>query len=404
MYQGRLLILDDDLAVGQTLAHLAEDMGLEVLLTTSADEFFATLDWWNPTHVTVDLVMPDMDGVEVIRLLAARGCEARVIISSGVGSRILDAAQRSAAEHGLDIAGVLSKPFLPEALHTLLATEGDAQAMPAAREPALAGNLDVTQTRLRQALDERELHLVYQPKIECRTGAPAGFEALVRWHHPAAGIVMPDQFIQQAETWDLIDELTRRVSETALRWLSQSFAGSAVSMSVNLSARALVDFELGELASDLCRELMLDPGRLIFELTESSAMKDPVAALDVLTRLRMKGIQLSIDDFGTGYSSMVQLVRLPFSEIKVDKSFVCAAAQSAEARAVTKSIVDLGHSLGLQVTAEGVEDAQTLAFLNTLGCDFAQGYFIARPMPGDAVASWIAKRPALPSAPQDNPG
>jgi EAL domain-containing protein (putative c-di-GMP-specific phosphodiesterase class I) len=155
-----------------------------------------------------------------------------------------------------------------------------------------------------------------------------------------------------------------------------------------------VDFQLGDFASGLCRELTIDPGRVIFELTESSAMTDPVAALNLLTRVRMKGFQLSIDDFGTGYSSMVQLVRLPFSEIKVDKSFVMAAAQSQEARTVTKSIVDLGHSLGLIVTAEGVEDALTLEFLNTIGCNLAQGYFIGRPMPGAAVNDWITKRSA----------
>jgi len=189
-----------------------------------------------------------------------------------------------------------------------------------------------------------------------------------------------------------MDALTREVSEQSLRWLARSFPGSALSISINISARTLVDFQLGELASSLCRELTIDPGRVIFELTESSAMTDPVAALGLLTRMRMKGFQLSIDDFGTGYSSMVQLVRLPFSEIKVDKSFVMAAAQFQEARTVTKSIVDLGHSLGILATAEGVEDAPTLDFLNAIGCDLAQGYFIARPMLGDVANDWMAKQ------------
>jgi len=139
------------------------------------------------------------------------------------------------------------------------------------------------------------------------------------------------------------------------------------------------------------------PERLIFELTETSAMEDPVASLSLLTRLRMKGFQLSLDDFGTGYSSMLQLVRLPFSEIKVDRSFVMTAARSQESRTVIRSVVDLGRSLGLKSTAEGVEDAQTLGYLNEVGCDLAQGYFIARPMPAEQAAAW-AKLRSTPSS------
>jgi EAL domain-containing protein (putative c-di-GMP-specific phosphodiesterase class I) len=141
----------------------------------------------------------------------------------------------------------------------------------------------------------------------------------------------------------------------------------------------------------LRRSYGLDPSKLILELTETSAMKDPVSSLAFLTRLRMNGVQLSIDDFGTGYSSMVQLVRLPFSEIKIDKSFVGDAMRSSEARAVIQSIVDLGHSLELRVVGEGVEDADTLRYLREIGCDLAQGYFIGRPMPGDAVLEWAAR-------------
>ena len=137
-----------------------------------------------------------------------------------------------------------------------------------------------------------------------------------------------------------------------------------------------------------CVERNVAPRRLIFELTETSAMEDPVASLDLLTRMRMKEFQLSIDDFGTGYSSMLQLVRLPFSEIKVDKSFVMSARRSQESRTLIKSIVDLGHNLGLHVTAEGVEDQLAMDYLKSVGCDLAQGYLIARPMLGDEALAW----------------
>lgn len=244
--------------------------------------------------------------------------------------------------------------------------------------------------------------MVYQPKLHCQSGALAGFEALVRWQHPELGIVPPDRFISLAERSGRMDALTRTVFTQALDWFSalRSGAGMAgdqvlsdqtlnsLTLSVNVSAVSLGSVELFDWLEALCESHGLTPNRLILELTETSAMEDPVASLDMMTRLRMKGFQLSIDDFGTGYSSMLQLVRLPFSEIKVDKSFVLTASNSEESRTVIRSVVDLGRSLGLRSTAEGVEDAETLDYLRRIGCDLAQGFHIARPMPGDQVVPW----------------
>ena len=234
--------------------------------------------------------------------------------------------------------------------------------------------------------------MAYQPKIECKSGAMAGFEALVRWNHPDRGIIMPDDFIPLTEETGLIDALTVQVFDQSLEWFSQSFPDSDLKLSLNISAKSLVDIQLADNLSALCQRFQIGTERIILELTESSAMTDSMLSLDLLTRLRVKGFQLSIDDFGTGYSSMLQLVRLPFSEIKVDRSFVMQAHQFKESRTVIKSIIDLGRSLGLIVAAEGVEDLKTLDYLNRLGCDLAQGYFIARPMPGEAARSWVEQR------------
>jgi EAL domain-containing protein (putative c-di-GMP-specific phosphodiesterase class I) len=206
--------------------------------------------------------------------------------------------------------------------------------------------------------------------------------------HPARGIIMPDDFIPIAEQTGLIDALTYQIFDQSLAWFSSSFPRSSITLSLNLSARSLVDFLLPDNLAALCNKFQIAPERIVLELTESSAMVDPILTLDIMTRFRVKGYQLSIDDFGTGYSLMVQLVRLPFSEIKVDKSFVMQSKQSAESRAVSKSIIDLGHSLGLAVTAEGVEDLDTLIYLKIQECDMAQGYLIARPMPGDEALRW----------------
>lgn len=389
MPEKRILILDDDPAVAQTIQWMAESLGYQAEFTTRASDFFARLDGCAPDVITLDLVMPGLDGVEVMRLLAQLKSTARIIISSGMGTRVLDAAQRSAAEHGLRIAGVLPKPISRDALRDLLGAQDHSTQSPAIQKPpARHAGIEVTRSDLEVALDHHEFVMAYQPKIACKSGAIAGFEALVRWQHPERGLVMPDAFIPVAEESSLITSLTAQIVEQSLAWFTSAFLQSSLSLSLNISARSLIDLELADKLSAICRRFQLPTERIVLEVTESSAMIDPVLSLDLLTRLRVKGFHLSIDDFGTGFSSMVQLVRMPFSEIKVDKSFVLQTSHSQESRTIIKSIVDLGHSLGLVVVAEGVEDQQTLDYLNTLRCDLAQGYLIARPMLGDAARQW----------------
>ncbi|MBL1377370.1 EAL domain-containing protein [Zobellella iuensis] len=401
MSKTRLLILDDDPMTGQTLAHIAEFAGAEVRFTTSPDEFFRLLEEWQPDTIALDLVMPQMDGVQVMSVLADRGCTARLIISSGVGSRVLDAAGRSAAGHGLNIAGVLPKPFTPAEFRALLADEPPAGK--AAADTKAAALRPPSLEDIRQALQRGDIHVVYQPKVACRSSELTGFEVLARWQHPELGAIAPETFIALAESGGLIDTLTEQVLALTLDWFARLHRVDGplaavltpvsplkqLTLSINVSARSLGNLALFERLERRCEALGLAPERLIFELTETSAMEDPVASLDILTRLRMKGFQLSLDDFGTGFSSMLQLVRLPFSELKVDKSFVMTAGQSQESRAVIKSVIDLGHSLGLQVTAEGIEDQDTLGYLREQGCDLAQGYLIARPMAEAELLAWI---------------
>jgi len=408
---GRLLILDDDPAVGNTIKSMAALSGFDSRAEVNSESFFRVLDEWSPTHIALDLVMPDMDGVQVLLELAKRRCEARIIITSGMGSRVLGAARRSGHEHGLNIVGVLSKPFMASSFRELLlaaskpaSAEASGAVCSGSVEEAGSG-FEISVRELNRALANRELQVVYQPKVHCATGGVAGFEALARWDHPRYGLLMPDQFIPFAESSGLIDRLTDDLLDQALDWLSGQFCAFAAtgathppdrpradfSMSFNVSAKNLRDPSFVDRVTRRCHDRNIDPARMIFELTETSAMEDPVTSLASLTRMRMKGFQLSIDDFGTGYSSMLQLVRLPFSEIKVDKSFVTTMRQSRESRTVVKSIVDLGRSLGIKVAAEGVEDAEILEYLKQIGCDLAQGYFIGRPMSGDQTEQWMTR-------------
>ncbi len=394
MIQNRLLILDDDPMIGQTMAYIARSMGVDAYTTTTAGDFFNQVDKWQPDRIAIDLVMPDMDGVEVLVELARLNCRAQIIITSGVGARVLDAARRSAAEHGLNILGILSKPFSPAALRQLLIARPDGHPDRISSDNSSDQSDPISVEELSEALLNQELELAFQPKVYCTSGLLAGFEALARWRSPRRGMVMPGDFIPLAETSGLIDALTQQVIDMALDWFAEGFSEcgqdgeSPLTLSVNLSARTLGDGQLIDQVSQRCEKLDIAPDRLIIELTETSAMEDPVASLDLLTRLRMKGFQLSIDDFGTGYSSMLQLVRLPFSEIKVDRSFVMSAMRSGESRAVIRSVIELGQSLGLRTVAEGVEDAPTLDLLKQLRCDLAQGYYIARPLTGHDALAW----------------
>jgi EAL domain-containing protein (putative c-di-GMP-specific phosphodiesterase class I)/CheY-like chemotaxis protein len=393
MTKQRLLILDDDDMIGQTMAYIARSIDIEAHTTTNPKDFFEFVESWQPTHIALDLIMPEMDGVEVLVELADRECSAQIIITSGVGQRVLDAARRSASEHGLNLLGVLSKPFSPALLRQLLTHEVETESQSQVKNQRPRGD-DISAEELADAIESNEIELAYQPKVWCNSGLLAGFEALARWRSPGRGLVMPGQFIPVAESGRLINRLTRQVLALSLEWLADACNGQGrnddelLTMSINMSALTLDDPGFIDRVSEQCNALGIAPGQLIFELTETSAMRDPISSLDLLTRLRMKGFQLSIDDFGTGYSSMLQLVRLPFSEIKVDRSFVMSASRSSESKAVIRSVIELGRSLGLRTTAEGVEDAETLEYLKELRCDLAQGYLIAKPLSGAEAKSW----------------
>jgi EAL domain-containing protein (putative c-di-GMP-specific phosphodiesterase class I)/FixJ family two-component response regulator len=386
----RLLVLDDNVAIGITISMIAETLeNTEAWATTDPIEFYEVVREWQPTHIILDLVMPNVDGIEVLRQLGGIQCSAAIIITSGVGSRVLDAAQRSAAEHGLDVAGVLPKPFSAQDLQDLLNLGKAPRLVQTRYGNEATAFTQITYEALATAIEAQQFVLHYQPKVHCATGQLAGFEALVRWQHPRLGLVPPNSFIPLAERTGLITPLTDQIIHQALQWLSATFCNSTPTLSLNLSARSLSNIQLADHITAVCHQQQVDPQRLILEITETSAMGDPVTTLDLLTRFRIKGLQLSIDDFGVGYSSLIQLARLPFSELKIDKMFVSTAPQSLESQTIIKAIVRLGHALGLTVTAEGVENPRVLSFLQAIECDLAQGYLIGRPLPPEHLSLWL---------------
>ncbi|MDO8298827.1 EAL domain-containing protein [Lacisediminimonas sp.] len=393
MSQGRLLILDDDAAVAQTIASIAEDLGFDFQICSEPDAFFGWVEKEWPTHIALDLVMPAMDGVEVLRLLAERSWRATIIVTSGIGTKVLETVQRSAAERGLPIAGILPKPFGPDALRALL---GEGAKLPIPTTVNSFPHPSISESDLDDALLGDQFVVHYQPKVRLSDGDPTGFEALVRWQHPRYGMVFPDSFIPLAEETGQILPITYRIFDLALSWFSAIERQPPLSLAINLSQRNLTDLHLADQLLRSCTRLGVAPSRINLELTETSAITDRAAAFDILTRLRIKGFNLSIDDFGSGYSSMQQLVHLPFSEIKIDKSFVLSMTESIESRKIVDSIVNLGHTLGLTTVAEGVETLEALQLLRELRCELGQGYYFAKPMDGAAAIAWLAGHGAHP--------
>jgi diguanylate cyclase (GGDEF)-like protein len=250
---------------------------------------------------------------------------------------------------------------------------------------------------LRRALSSDELFLLYQPKVSLRTGEVCGAEALIRWQHPERGLISPDDFIPLAENTGLIGPLTTYVLDLALaqarRWVDQ---GAGLQVAVNLSARNLLDETLDETIAELLDWHGIDPGLLKLEITESAVMTDPTRAAELLRRLADQGLPISIDDFGAGYTSLRQLRDLPISELKVDRSFVTAMENDPSNSTIVRSVIELGHNLGMTAVAEGIESLETLNCLTGYACDVAQGYYLSRPLKAEEFEVWRASWPGLP--------
>lgn len=392
----RLLVLDDDPIVSNIIAMLAQDIGMQAQTVDCADELFAAMVSWAPTHVSVDLKMPGLDGVETLARMARLDCRAGIVIVSGVDARVLESAQRVAREHDLVVLGTLRKPFNHAELKALLSrrvAEG-ANGMAKRRAPATCPN------ERRRALTDHEFMVHFQPKVDAKTWTVTGFEALVRWRHPIRGLLTPDEFVPEMEKDGTITQLSCQVLEQSMGWLA-SGAGSKdkpASIAVNLSALDIADPTLAVRLTRLAQHYGVAPSRVIVEITENNAMRDPRASLATVTRLRVLGFKVALDDFGTGYSSMAHLARLPLSSLKVDKSFVQSMGTSAESRKIVESIVRLGNALELELVAEGVETFAAAEQLRDMGCQQIQGHLISPALPASAVDAWWSQWDAWAAA------
>ena len=383
-----LLVVDDDRMQRLLISETARRCGYAVTMAGSLEEAVERLRERSFATLVLDLSLGEHDGVEVIRHLAETGQRPTVLVISGFDERIRDAAMRLARGVGLAAVGTLRKPLSLGTLrvHLLQALETgpDSVSRPAA-------SFSVTADDVAAAIENGEIVPAYQPKIELATRRIAGVEALARWTSAEHGRVPPGVFVDIAERAGLAPALTRLMMTSAIRDAASWHAGgSAVGVAVNVPPSALGDLSWPDAVEAELARAGLPPGALTVEITESTAMSDSPLIGDVLTRLRIKGVNLALDDFGTGYSSLLSLLRMPFSELKLDRSFVQRCDQDAYAWKIVRASISLAAEFGMRTVAEGVETASVVALLEDARCDMAQGFFFARPMPLDDLAIRLA--------------
>jgi EAL domain-containing protein (putative c-di-GMP-specific phosphodiesterase class I)/CheY-like chemotaxis protein len=396
--QPSLLLVDDDPFMLGMQSRMLRSMGYTMIGTAgSADAALMLLGETGAVAdvVVCDLNMPGVDGIEFLHRLCNGNFRGNVILLSGEGPRIIHAVRKLLAGRPLLILGALEKPAGRMALRMLLD-----RWRPMVPPAALAPQPGYTAADLHAAQQAEQWVLHYQPKVDLRTGALTGTEALVRWNHPVHGLVYPDRFIGMAEDCGAIGALTDWVLHAAhaqlARWHRE---GLQIHMAVNVSMEDLSAPDFAHKVAALVRHSSLSPQDIVLEVTESRVMAMSSAPLETLVRLRMQRFGLAIDDFGTGHSSLAQLRDVPFTELKIDRGFVHGARQNQLIRPMLEGSIGIAQGLGLQTVAEGIETEDDWTLLRELGCDVAQGYFIGRPMPGDRLhvwlADWLAKRPRL---------
>lgn len=390
----KALIIDDDIHICHFIKTYSDSLDFETTVLSQPEKLCDVYRQEFDLFV-VDLNMPKVDGIEIIRFLGLNKSKAQVILISAEEQSILLAARELANSHNLSVLGIVNKPIKSDVLTNLLSKGMDRiRALEISAElvnPLMPeGSMELPSLEeLKTAITDGEIDVYFQPKIFLADGSMAGVEALARWKHPDKGFIPPDFFIAFAEEYNLIEQLTEHILVKTCNYASEwNGLPDDFRISVNVSTLSLGDLYFPDILARTIKENRMKPSQFVLEITESTFSEDPTATLDVLTRLKLRGFSLSIDDFGTGHSSLARLRQIPFSELKIDKSFVIASDTNSECRIIIKNTIELANNLGLKVVAEGAETKEHIKLLTGYECDIVQGFFYAKPMPSEQFTEW----------------
>lgn len=389
-----ILVVEDEEFQRNVLIRLLKNMGVENLYEATDGRMALELIEKHANTIDIlisDLKMAGMDGIELLRHLSEIKTKITIIILSGLEHSLITSIEAMALAYEINLLGVIEKPVSKSKLELLFKKYTSTvrnYKIAKSKRPSQS----FTKKELLKGLKNEEFELFFQPKVELATGFIKSTEALTLWRHPRYGAINPQDFISDMEHMEIIDELTWIVLKKAAKYCnSWRKAGLNVTVSVNLPLVSLKDTMLADRITNLVVSQGLEPHHMILEITESSTTSHIGSVLENLSRLRMKGFGLSIDDYGTGYSTMQQLMRIAYTELKIDKSFVTNAALSESTRVIVSSSLEMAKKLKLTSVAEGVETVEDWNYLLELGCDLAQGYLIAKPMPAEEFYNWAIK-------------
>lgn len=387
-----VLVVEDDGFQRRTVARMLRSLGArDTMEAADGAKALALLAGDGPVDLIVcDLDMPEMDGTEFLRHLGQANSAVAVIIASAQDRALLRSVEQMARGYGVNLLGVLEKPVTLAGLGDLIARRQPKMAKPShAGANALSFGVD----QILQGLQDKEFEPFFQPQVALASGKILGAEALARWRHPEYGVIGPYAFIAPLEQSGELEVLTLMMLEksaSACRvWRER---GMDLTVSVNLSLGSLTDPRLADRVTATVGKAGLDPTYMILEITETAAMTEVAPALENLARLRMRGFGLSIDDYGSGFSNLRKLTQVPFTELKIDESFVSGCAADPSLRAIVESSVEMARRLEIVSVAEGVETEADWEALRTTGCNVAQGFFMGKPMPGRSFLAFCTER------------
>ena len=382
-----LLVDDDPILCAIVERHFKKRGTSQIVVANDGLQALQVLDngAQPPDFILCDLNMPNMDGLEFLRHLESRRFGGAIGILSGEDESVVALAESLAQAHKLNVVGKLNKPLNAHKLDTLIAKAREELSAPSQQTNALISDED-----LYQGIIKRQIIAFHQPKVHAQTGQFVGTEALARWAHPEWGIVPPSLFISLAEETGLIERLTFAVFDHAISDLQKwKLGGINACCSINLSPSILTNINLPDEIAGRVDVAGLAREQIVLEITEGSLLQKDRAPMEVMARLRVKGFDLSVDDFGTGHSNIETLRNFPFTELKIDRSFISKMLDDAFAAESVRTSVELSKQLNLRMVAEGVETRRVCDAVKRMGIHHIQGFLFGKPMPGDELPRWL---------------